>query len=50
MIKAFNSIKEFLLAVYQVMFVDAKERYETTEEFYLEKCRQSDNARKTTTK
>lgn len=49
MIKAFNSIKEFLLAVYQVMFVDAKERYEMTE-FYLEKYRQSDNARNTTTK
>ena len=49
MIKAFNSIKGILLAVYQVMFVDAKERYELTE-FYLEKCRQSDNARNTTTK
>lgn len=49
MIKAFNSIKEILLAVYQVMFVDAKERYEMTE-FYLEKMPQSDNARNTTTK
>lgn len=38
MIKAFNSIKQFLLAIYQVMFIDAKERYEITEEFYLEKC------------
>lgn len=50
MIKAFNSIKGILLAVYQVMFVDAKERYETTEELYLEKCRQNDNARNTTIK
>ena len=49
MIKTFNSIKEILLAVYQVMFVDAKERYEMTE-FYLEKCHQSGNARNTTTK
>lgn len=40
MIKAFNSIKRFLLAIYQVMFIDAKKRYEITEEFYLEKCHQ----------
>ena len=37
MIKAFNSIKEILLVFYQVLFVEAKERYEITE-FYLEKC------------
>ena len=49
MIKAFNSIKEILLAVYQVMFVEAKERYETTE-FYLEKCCRNEKARNTTTK
>lgn len=36
MFKAFNSIKEILLVFYQVLFVDAKERYEITE-FYLEK-------------
>ena len=45
MIKTFNSIKEILLAIYQVMFVEAKERYEMTE-FYLEKCRQSNKTRK----
>lgn len=37
MVKAFNSIKEILLVFYQVLFVEAKERYEITE-FYLEKC------------
>lgn len=37
MIKAFNSIKEIFLVFYQVLFVEAKERYEITE-FYLEKC------------
>ena len=37
MVKAFNSIKEILLVFYQVLFVEAKERYEVTE-FYLEKC------------
>ena len=37
MFKAFNSIKEILLVFYQVLFVEAKERYEITE-FYLEKC------------
>lgn len=36
MIKTFNSIKEILLVFYQVLFVEAKERYEITE-FYLEK-------------
>lgn len=45
MIKAFNSVKEILLAFYQVLFVEAKERYEVTE-FYLEKCCQSDKTRK----
>ena len=28
MIKAFNSIKEILLEFYQVLFIEAKERYE----------------------
>lgn len=37
MIKAFNSIKEIFLVFYQVLFVEAKERYEITE-FYLEEC------------
>lgn len=37
MIKAFNSIKEIFLVFYQVLFVEAKERYEITE-FCLEKC------------
>lgn len=37
MVKAFNSIKEILLVFYQVLFVEAKERYEVTE-FYLEKA------------
>lgn len=37
MFKAFNSIKEILLVFYQVLFVEAKERYEVTE-VYLEKC------------
>lgn len=37
MFKAFNSIKEILLVFYQVLFVEAKERYEITE-VYLEKC------------
>ncbi|MGN0728198.1 hypothetical protein [Treponema sp.] len=41
MIKAFNSIKEILLVFYQVLFVEAKERYEVTE-FYLENSCQSD--------
>lgn len=36
MFKAFNSIKEILLVFYQVLFVEAKERYEITE-VYLEK-------------
>lgn len=44
MIKPLNSIKEILLAVYQVMFVEAKERYEITE-FYLEKCCQNEKSR-----
>ncbi len=35
MVKAFNSIKEILLVFYQVLFVEAKERYEITE-VYLE--------------
>ncbi|WP_295799317.1 hypothetical protein [uncultured Treponema sp.] len=35
MFKAFNSIKEILLVFYQVLFVEAKERYEITE-VYLE--------------
>ena len=30
MFKAFNSIKEILLVFYQVLFVEAKERYEIT--------------------
>lgn len=37
MIKTFNLIKEILLSFYQVLFVEAKERYEITE-VYLEKC------------
>ena len=37
MIKAFNSIKEIFLVFYQVLFVEAKERYEVTE-VYLEKA------------
>lgn len=49
MIKVFNSIKEILLAVYQVMFVETKERYEMTE-FYLEKCCQRDRTRETNKK
>jgi len=44
MIKAFNSIKEIFLAIYQVLFVEAKERYEITE-FYLEKCCQNEKSR-----
>lgn len=36
MIKAFNSIKEIFLAFYQVLFADAKDRYEVTE-VYLDK-------------
>lgn len=49
MIKAFNSIKEILLAIYQVLFVEAKERYEVTE-FYLEKCCRNEKARNPITK
>ena len=30
MIKAFNSIKEIFLEFYQVLFVEAKDRYEVT--------------------
>lgn len=44
MIRAANSIKEILLAIYQVLFVEAKERYEMTE-FYLEKCCNNYNQR-----
>lgn len=45
MIKAFNSIKEIFLAFYQVLFVDAKDRYEVTE-VYLENSCQSDKTSK----
>lgn len=45
MIKVVNSIKECLLAIYQVLFVEAKERYEITE-FYLEKCFQNEKQRR----
>ncbi len=41
MIKVFNSIKEILLVFYQVLFVEAKERYKVTE-FYLENSCQRD--------
>lgn len=44
MIRAVNFIKEILIAIYQVLIIEAKERYEVTE-FYLEKCCQSDKAR-----
>lgn len=45
MIKTFNSIKEILLVFYQVLFVEAKERYEITE-FYLEKYYHNKKVRK----
>ena len=45
MIKAFNSIKKIFLAFYQVLFVDAKDRYEVTE-VYLENSCQSDKTSK----
>lgn len=45
MVKVFNSIKEILLVFYQVLFVEAKERYEITE-FYLEKCGHNKKVRK----
>lgn len=32
-----NFLKDFFLSVYQVFFLDAKERYSITE-IYLEKC------------
>lgn len=44
MVKAFNSIKEILLVFYQVLFVEAKERYEITE-VYLEKYYHNEKAR-----
>lgn len=44
MIKFFNSVKEILIAIYQVLILEAKERYKVTE-FYLEKCCQSNKAR-----
>lgn len=37
MIRAVNFIKEILIAIYQVLILEAKERYKVTE-FYLEKC------------
>lgn len=49
MTKVFNSVKEILLAFYQVLFVEAKERYEVTE-FYLEKCCHNEKSRKPITK
>lgn len=49
MIKAFNLIKEILLAFYWVLFVEAKERYEVTE-FYLKKCCHNEKARNPITK
>lgn len=49
MIKSLNLIKECLLAIYQVLFVEAKERYEVTE-FYLEKCCHNEKARNPITK
>ncbi len=44
MIRAVNFIKEILIAIYQVLIIEAKERYEMTE-FYLEKCRKRDKTR-----
>lgn len=38
MIKAFNSIKEIFLVFYQVLFVEAKERYEVTEVYLENSC------------
>lgn len=37
MSEVINFLKDFFLSVYQVFFLDAKERYSITE-VYLEKC------------
>lgn len=40
MSKTFNFFKDLILSIYQVFFMDAKERYSITE-LYLEKYKQN---------